>query len=129
MKIKLSLWLAVLAFAFSPIVSRAADTAPKTVIHFITVAWKEGTTPAQIQAALDGAQKLPTQYPGITHVWTRAIKVQNVGEAKVKKTHVIAMEFASEKALADYTDSPAQKEWYKLYLPIREQSTTYDVTN
>jgi uncharacterized protein (DUF1330 family) len=107
----------------------AADTAPKSVIHVITVAFKDGTTPEQIQAALDGAQKLPGQYAGITHVWTKTIKVQNLDEAKIKKTHVIVMEFASEQALKDYTDSAAQKEWYKLYLPIREQSTTYDITN
>ena len=107
----------------------AADTAPKSVIHVITVAFKDGTTPEQIQAALEGAQKLPGQYAGITHVWTKAIKVQNLDEAKIKKTHVIVMEFASEQALKDYTDSAAQKEWYKLYLPIREQSTTYDITN
>jgi len=107
----------------------AADTAPKSVIHVVTVAFKEGTTPAQIQAALDGAQKLPSQYKGITRVWTRAIKVQNPPGATVKKTHVIVMEFASEQALKDYTDSPAQKEWYKLYEGIRQQSTTYDITN
>jgi hypothetical protein len=39
------------------------------------------------------------------------------------------MEFADEKALADYKDSDAQKVWYKLYLPIRAQSTTHDITN
>jgi hypothetical protein len=39
------------------------------------------------------------------------------------------MEFASEQALKDYTDSPAQKTWYDLYTPIREVSTTFDVTN
>jgi hypothetical protein len=27
------------------------------------------------------------------------------------------------------TDSDAQKEWYKVYLPIRDESTTFDVTN
>ena len=55
--------------------------------------------------------------------------MQNPEGAKVKKTHVIVMEFASEQALKDYTDSPAQKKWYELYLPIREVSTTYDITN
>ena len=107
----------------------AADTAPKTVIHVITVAFKAGTTPEQIQAALDGAHKLPADFAGITRVWTKAIKVQNPEGAKINKTHVIVMEFASEQALKDYTDSPAQKKWYELYLPIREVSTTYDVTN
>lgn len=107
----------------------AADTAPMSVIHVVTVAFKEGTKPEQITAMLDGVKKLPADYAGITHVWTNAIKVQNPAGATVKKTHVIVMEFASDKALKDYTDSPAQKEWYKLYLPIREVSTTYDITN
>jgi uncharacterized protein (DUF1330 family) len=107
----------------------SAQTAPKSVIHVVTVAWKEGTTPEQIQAALDGAKALPAAYKGITHVWTKAIKVQNAPGTTVKRTHIIVMEFADEKALADYTDSPAQKEWYKLYTPIRGESTTHDITN
>lgn len=106
-----------------------AQTAPKSVIHVVTVAWKDGTKPEQIQAALDGAQALPAAYPGITHVWTRVLKVQNAPGTTIKRTHIIAMEFADEAALKAYTDSDAQKAWYKLYLPIREQSTTHDITN
>lgn len=101
----------------------ASTTAPKSVIHVVTVSWKEGTKPEQIQAALDGAQKLPAQYKGITRVWTRTIKAQG------DRSHAIVMEFASEQALKDYTDSDAQKEWYKAYLPIRDRSTTFDITN
>ena len=41
----------------------------------------------------------------------------------------LVMEFASEKALADYTDSDGQKKWYEVYLPIRGESTTFDITN
>lgn len=107
----------------------AADTAPKSVIHVVTVAWKEGTKPEQIQAALDGAQALPAAYKGITRVWTKALKVQNPPGTTIKRTHVIVMEFADEAALKAYTDSDAQKAWYKLYMPIREQSTTHDITN
>ncbi|HEY0864633.1 MAG TPA: Dabb family protein [Lacunisphaera sp.] len=109
--------------------SAASDTAPKSVIHVVTVAWKEGTTPEQIQAALDGAKALPAAYKGITRTWTKAIKVQNAPGTTLKRTHIIVMEFADEKALADYTDSDAQKAWYKLYTPIRAQSTTHDITN
>lgn len=107
----------------------ASDSAPKSVIHVVTIAWKAEATPAQIQAALDGAQALPASYKGITHVWTKTIKVQNPPGTTVNRTHVIVMEFADEKALADYKDSAAQKEWYKLYMPIRSQSTTHDITN
>ena len=101
----------------------AADSSPKSVIHVVTVIWKKDTKPEQLQAALDGAKTLPASYKGITKVWTKTIKAQG------ERTHAIVMEFASEKALADYTDSPAQKAWYKLYLPIRERSTTFDITN
>ena len=107
----------------------AAETSPKTVIHVVTVAWKEGTTPAQIQAALDGAKALPAGYPGITRVWVNAFKVQNGPGLTVPRTHVIVMEFADEEAFKKYTDSPAQLKWYEVYRPIREQSTTFDVTN
>jgi len=129
MKKPFLIMLAAALLALGPLSLSAADTAPKSVIHVVTVAWKEGTKPEQIQAALDAVQKLPAQYQGVTHVWTKALKVQNLEEAKIKKTHVIVMEFASEQALKDYTDSPAQKEWYKLYLPIRQQSTTFDISN
>ena len=101
----------------------SAQTPPKTVIHVVTVAWKAGTTEAQIKAALDGAQALTQSYKGITRVWTRTLKAQG------GKSHAIVMEFASEKALEDYTGSDGQKEWYKVYIPIRETSTTFDITN
>jgi uncharacterized protein (DUF1330 family) len=129
MKKLFSLLLVAGVLATGASIMSAADTAPKSVIHVVTVAFKEGTKPEQIQAALDGVKKLPADFAGITRVWTNAIKVQNPEGAKVKKTHVIVMEFASEQALKDYTDSPAQKKWYELYLPIRDVSTTYDITN
>lgn len=128
MKKLLVLLLAVTGLTFSA-ATASAQTAPKSVIHVVTVAWKQGTTPEQIQAALDGAQALPASFKGITRVWTKAIKVQNAPGTKTPRTHIIVMEFADEKALKDYGDSDAQKAWYKLYTPIREQSTTHDITN
>lgn len=107
----------------------SAQTAPKSVIHVVTIAWKEDATPAQIQAALDGVEALPAAYKGITRVWTNAIKVQNAPGATLKKTHAVVMEFADEAALKGYSGSDAQKEWYKLYMPIRAYSTTFDITN
>jgi len=101
----------------------SAQTAPKTVIHVVTVKWKAGTTPEQIKAALDGVQALPAADKGILRVWTKSIKVQG------GKANAFVMEFADEAALKAYKDSPAQTEWYKTYLPIREESTTFDITN
>jgi len=103
----------------------AADATPKSVIHVITVQWKSGTTPAQIEKVMAAVAKLPSEYPGITHVWTNAIKKQ-IPEGY---SNVIVMEFASEDALKKYADSPAQKKWYEVYMPIREESRTSDITN
>jgi len=103
--------------------AQTSQTAPKSVIHVVTVKWKPGTTPAQIQAALDGVQALPKEYKGITRVWTNAFKVQG------DKTHAIVMEFVDRAALEAYSNSAAQKKWYEVYVPIREQSTTFDITN
>jgi hypothetical protein len=101
----------------------ASATAPKSVIHVITVSFKPDTKPEQIQAAIEGAHQLPTAFKGITRVWSRVIKNQT------DKSHIIVMEFASEQALKDYAGSDAQKAWYKLYEPIRQESRTSDITN
>jgi len=110
----------LLAFAAT---TASAQTAPKSVIHVVTVKFKADAKPEQIKAALDGVVALPSKYKGITHVWVKSIKVQG------DKTHAFVMEFADEAALKAYTDSPAQKEWYTSYLPIRDESTTFDITN
>jgi basic membrane lipoprotein Med (substrate-binding protein (PBP1-ABC) superfamily) len=103
----------------------AADAKPTTVIHVITVKWKSDATPAQIEKAVQTAQSLPSQYSGITHVWTKAIKKQ-IPEGY---NDIIVMEFASQDALKKYVDSPAQKKFYEVYMPIREESRTSDISN
>jgi uncharacterized protein (DUF1330 family) len=103
----------------------ALAQAPTTVIHIINIKWKEDATPEQIKAAVDAARQLPSKFPGIKRVWTKNIKYQ--GQEGMKQA--IVMEFESQDALKKYTDSPAQKAWYELYLPIREDSSTHDITN
>jgi antibiotic biosynthesis monooxygenase (ABM) superfamily enzyme len=103
----------------------AADAKPKTVIHVISVQWKKDATPAQIDKAIKGAEALPSEYPGILRVWTKPIKKQ----VPDGYSTVIVMEFASEEALKKYADSAAQKKWYEVYMAIREESRTSDITN
>jgi antibiotic biosynthesis monooxygenase (ABM) superfamily enzyme len=103
----------------------AADARPKTVIHVIAIQWNADATPAQIEKAIQGAEALPAEYPGITRVWTKPIKKQ----LPEGYNHIIVMEFASEDALAKYAGSAAQKKWYELYMPIRKESRTNDITN
>jgi hypothetical protein len=101
----------------------AAPQKPKSVIHVVTIQWKSSATPDQIQKAIRAAENI--NYPGITRVWTRPIKMQLPEGYK----HIIVMEFDSEESLKKYGDSPAQKQWYESYLPIREESRTHDITN
>ena len=57
-------------------------------MHVITVKWKDGTTPAQIDAALKGAAELPAKYPGVLHTWTKTLKAQGINDswATLRKT-------------------------------------------
>ena len=119
--------LAAVLFAFAAgLAAQKLVEKPKSVIHVVTVKWKDGTTPAQIKAAMDGVEKMAAAYPAIKRVWLRSIKVQS---PEVGLSHAFVMEFESEEALKKYAGSKAQKEWYEVYLPIREQSRTHDITN
>jgi len=97
---------------------------PKTVLHVITVQWKSTATAEQKAAAIEGVRKMAADYPGIKNVWLKTLKVQPAGYS-----NVIVMEFQDEAAFKKYTDSAAHRAWEKLYLPLREESRTHDVTN
>jgi hypothetical protein len=101
----------------------AAPMKPKTVVHVISVQWKATATPAQIEKAIQAVETM--NYPGLKNVWTRPIKMQLPEGYKT----IFVMEFESEQALKSYADSPAQKAWYEVYMPIREESRTSDITN
>jgi len=95
---------------------------PKSILHIITVQWSAESTPEQRQAALDDVKTMASQVPGLTNVWLKTIKVQG-------KDAVIVMEFKDQAAFDAYTNHPAHKKWEEIYLPIRGQSQTHDITN
>jgi hypothetical protein len=102
----------------------AEPNKPKTVVHVINVRFKPEASKDDIQKAIDAVGKM--NYAGLKNVWLRPIKVQG-GDSRF--THCIVMEFESEEALKKYSGSDAQKEWYKLWIPVRDLSNTHDVTN
>ena len=117
---------AVLMFAANSVFAAAHGgnkATPHSVIHVVTVSWKEDASEKQIQAALDGVVTLAAEYDGISRVWIKTLKAQG------DKSHAFVMEFKNAKALKDYAGSDAQKKWYKVYLPARGGSTTFDITN
>jgi hypothetical protein len=115
---------AILLFGAGILVGANKFGQPKSVVHVVTVKWKDGTTPEQRDAAVNGVAKMASQVPGVKNVWLKTLKVQGNGY-----NNAFVMEFQDEAAFKAYTDNAAHKEWENVYLPIREQSTTHDITN
>ena len=123
MSTRRSLAIALMAVLVGVGAATAAPNKPKSVIHVVTIQWKPDASPEQIQKAIRAAENI--NYPGLKNVWTRPIKMQLPEGYK----HIIVMEFESEEALKKYADSPAQKQWYEAYMPVRGESRTHDITN
>lgn len=109
-------------FALGAVAAQNKFGQPNTILHVVTVQWKADSTAEQRQAAINGVKTMASQIPGITNVWLKTVKVQG-------KDAVIVMEFKDQAAFTAYTSHPAHKEWEKIYIPIREQSQTHDITN
>lgn len=97
---------------------------PKSVLHVVTVQWKSTATAEQKAAAIDGVKKMAGEIPGIKNVWLKTLKVQ-----PREYSNVIVMEFQDQAAFDRYAADPAHEAWEKVYLPVREESRTQDVTN
>lgn len=97
---------------------------PKSVVHVITLKWKDGITDAEKKSAMDAMKKLAGAYPGIKNIWLKTLKVQ-----PSEYQNAFVMEFTDQAAFTAYTDAPAHKDFEKVYLPLRGQSTTSDITN
>ena len=109
-------------FAVGAVVGQNKFGQPKSILHIITVKWKADATAADKQKAIDGIKVMAAKIPGITNVWLKDIKVQATDA-------VLVMEFKDQAAFDAYAAHPAHKEWEGVYLPVREESRTHDVTN
>jgi hypothetical protein len=116
------LQLTLLALGMS-LAAAAAET-PKSLLHIITLHYKEGATDADKAKVIEATKKMAADFKGITRLWFKKVKVQ-----VPNMTDIIVMEFRDEKAFAEYTDHPAHKAWEKVYMPFRGESNTQDVTN
>jgi hypothetical protein len=129
------LLLLTIALSLSVAFAQNKFGAPKSIVHVVTILWKEDSTPAQREAAIEGVRKMAGAIPGIRNVWLKPLKVQGTGPAskdgKPGRPYDTAfvIEFADQAAADRYVDHPAHVEWNKIYLPIREVSTSHQITN
>jgi hypothetical protein len=115
---------ALVLFAAGALVGANAFKEPSTILHVSVVKWKAESTPEQQQAAIDGIRKMAADVPGIRNIWLKRIKTQPADYGAV-----FAIEFENKAAFDAYTSSAAHRAWEKIYLPIREESQTQDLTN
>ncbi|MBO0860949.1 MAG: Dabb family protein [Chloracidobacterium sp.] len=120
---KIMIACALSVFGLAVVVGQNKFGQPKSILHVITVQWKANSTAEQRQAAIDGVKAMASQVPGISGVWLKTIKKQGPKDA------VIVMEFKDQAAFDAYVANPAHKKWEEIYLPIREESQTFDITN
>ena len=97
---------------------------PKTVLHVVAGKWKAEATDEQKKAATDGLKTMVGAVPGIKNVWLKTERVQ-----PREYNYVFAIEFESRAAADAYAEHPAHEEWYKVYMPIRDESRSYQMTN
>jgi hypothetical protein len=117
---------------------------PKSVIHVVTLYYKDGTTDEQKRAVLAALEKMAAELPGVRNVWLKSTKVQGaymekVTESKDKPaeaaykahpfTDAFVIEFEDQSAFDKYADHPAHKAFEETYLPVRGRSSTHDITN
>jgi len=123
-KAVLATMAAVGLFGAGILVGQNKFSKPKSLLHVVTIQWKEGATPDQKQKALAAVDTMAGKIPGITNVWTKGIKVQGEGFSDA-----FVLEFKDKAAFDAYADNPAHKEFEEVYLPVRGRSATHNITN
>lgn len=97
---------------------------PTSIVHVVTIKWKAEATDAERKKALAGVKEMAAAIPGIKNVWIRATKVQ-----PQDYNDAFVIEFEDKAAAERYVDHPAHRAWEKYYLPVRQQSTSHQITN
>ena len=97
---------------------------PSSIVHVVLIQWKAETTPEQKAEALQGVKKMAAEIPGIKNVWIKAARVQ-----PLEFTDAFVIEFEDKAAAERYADHPAHRAWEKIYLPLREESRSEQITN
>jgi hypothetical protein len=97
---------------------------PKTVLHVVALKWKADATDEQKQKAIEGIKEMAAAIPGIKNIWLKTDRVQ-----PREYSAVFAIEFENRAAADAYAEHPAHDTWYEIYIPIREESRSYQITN
>lgn len=118
----------IAVFAAGVIVGQNKYNQPKSVVHVVTVKWKTDATDEQRAKAIEGVKTMAEKIPGVKNIWLKTLRVQSPSQDRPYNA-AFAIEFESEAAAKAYADHPAHKEWESIYVPIRDESRSHQVTN
>jgi hypothetical protein len=125
-------WLAALApllafssaFAGGYLLGHNNVAQPQTVIHAVSIQWKQGVSQADRDKVLAGVKEMAEATPGVKNVWIKAERVEPRGF-----DDGFAIEFKDRAAADAYVLNLAHKNWNDIYFPLRASSITIDVSN
>jgi len=124
LRILMALLILTAVFCVGLVLGQQKYGAPKTVLHVVVVKWNAEATDEQKQKAIDGIKTMAGTVPGIKNIWLKADRVQP------REFHTaFAIEFADRAAADAYAEHAAHEEWYKIYMPIRAESRSLQITN
>jgi hypothetical protein len=115
-------------FAAGVVVGQNKFGQPKSVIHVVTLKWTPESTPAQREKAIEGVKTMASKVKGIKNIWLKTLRVQGPS-SEVKFDQAFVIEFENEAAVQAYADDPAHKDWEGVYLPVRAESRSHQITN
>lgn len=116
--------VAILLFGGGYVAGQNRVGQPKTIIHVVEIKWNPGVSAAQKQAVLDGLKRVAMRTPGVKNIWTQADRVE-----PRDFNAAFAIEFANRDAADAYAESALHDEWDKMYVPLRQNSISIQVTN
>lgn len=114
--------LAVLGVGFAA--GARAVQKPKTVVQVVTLKWAADAAPELRRAALEGMEKVASEFPGARNIWLRTVRVQPRDFMTA-----FAIEFEDMQSAERFARQPAYELWNKTYLPAIEESRSQQVAN
>jgi hypothetical protein len=120
----LGLFLAGTLFFAGYVTGQSQVNTPSTVIHHVSLKWKDQATDADKARVFGELKSLLSEVPGAKNLWTKTVKAQ---PRELPQTFVI--EFENQAALEAYANHPKKKAWNDFYYTVRETSQNNVTTN
>lgn len=112
------------AFASGYVAGHKNVGQPRTVIHAVSIQWKQGVSQGDKDRVLAGVKEMAQATPGVINIWIKSERVEPRGF-----DDGFAIEFKDRAAADAYVLGEPHQNWNEIYLPLRSASISIDVSN